>query len=144
MDNTANKPYVLLAEDEEMHAFPMQMALKRAGFEVRLATDQGGVLAHGKDAVALVIDARLPSQALEGLHAAARLVREGLPTTVPIIFISVYAEATPSVQQTLSGLPELSGRYHWLEKHFEPTNLVRLLKRSIDASHTSRSESTGV
>jgi DNA-binding response OmpR family regulator len=128
------KPRVLLAEDEEMHAFPMKVALERKGFKVVKASDDTGVKENGLDVDALIIDARLPSEALEGLHAAAHLIREGLPATVPIIFVSVYSEETPQVQSALKDLAnELAGRYIWLEKWFEPSNLVRIVEQQIKA-----------
>ena len=129
----ARKPTVLLAEDEEMHSFPMEVALKRAGFETEVVRNFEAVVSCGGNADALVIDARLPTEALEGLHAAAELVRRGLPHTVPIIFVSVYSEETDKVRNTLAHLPELFGRYVWLEKWFEPQNLVKIIERLLPA-----------
>lgn len=127
----ADRPHVLLAEDEEMHSFPMEVALKRAGFDVSVVRDAKGVIQKGPGADALVIDARLPSEALEGLHAAADLVRGRLPNRIPIIFVSIYPENTPKVERTLADLPELTGRYVWMEKWFEPSNLAKILRRLI-------------
>jgi len=125
---------VLLAEDEEMHSFPMEVALKRAGFETQVVRNFDDVVACGSTVDALVIDVRLPTEALEGLHAAAELVRRGLPRTVPIIFASVYSEEVDKVRTTLAQLPELSGRYVWLEKWFEPQNLVKVVERRMAES----------
>lgn len=122
-----DKAVVLVAEDEEMHSYPMEIALEEAGFEVRVVRDYDGVIKEGRHADALVIDARLPSEALEGLHAAADLIQDGLKKTIPIIFVSVYAEKDEPVEKKLRGLPNLKDRYDWLEKWFEPSNLVRLI-----------------
>jgi DNA-binding response OmpR family regulator len=134
------KHKVLLAEDEEMHSFPMRVALERKGFEVLEVRNDTGVKENGLKVDALIIDARLPSEALEGLHAAAYLIRNGLRATVPIVFVSVYSEETPQVQTTLKDLAnELAGRYIWLEKWFEPSNLVRIVEQQIEA-YSKRSE----
>lgn len=122
---------ILLAEDEEMHSFPMEVALKRAGFETKVVRNFEAVVACGGDVDALLIDARLPTEALEGLHAAAELVRRGLPRAVPIIFVSVYSDETDQVRSTLADLPELAGRYIWLEKWFEPQNLIKIIRRQL-------------
>jgi CheY-like chemotaxis protein len=125
----SRKPKVLLAEDEEMHSFPIEVALRRVGLLVTTVTNASDAISKGVDMDALVIDARLPSEALEGLHAAAQLIKSGFPPSNPLVFISVYSEENQNVQQKMKQYPELKNRYVWLEKFFEPNNLIRILHR---------------
>ncbi|MCX6907995.1 MAG: response regulator [Verrucomicrobia bacterium] len=132
----SSKKTVLLADDELIHLVSYRDYLEDAGFRVIAVEDALGVEKHFGEARALVVDARLPTARLEGLEVVAKLLRDGtLEPTVAVIFISVHSEDDDVCQQKFKDLfkelPQLKGRYVWLQKHFELEMLLKTIEDEL-------------
>ncbi len=119
---------VLIAEDERMFLVGYQDYLEDEGFQVIPVSEAQGLLESASTAQVLVVDARLPTEQLEGIEAVTLMLREGkLPDAVPVIFISVLPRDEPLCKHKLDELPIPDDRYVWLQKPFE----LELLSNTI-------------
>jgi DNA-binding response OmpR family regulator len=130
---------VLLADDERAFTVSYGDALIDEGYNVIIVDDVKGVEENAFKANVLIVDARLPSQKLEGLVVVAKLIENGtLPPIVPIIFISIHDENEEPCQKIIEGLPQLRNRYIWLRKPFEIELLVIKIKEQIKIRNASK------
>src|SRR5919107_2717423 len=115
----ANKPRVLVVEDDTEIAGALRRSLRLEGYEVKLAED--GVAALEESSVfepdAVVLDLGLPR--LDGVEVARRL-RDG--GDVPILMLT----ARDSLEDRVSGLD--SGADDYLVKPFEREELLARLR----------------
>ena len=127
----ARQAKVLVADDEVIFRSVLTGRLIDEGFRVLGISSQEELEAEAPDHDALVVDARLPSENLEGLEVVASLLDSGrIDPGTPIIFISVHAESDDLIRNKLRQLQVLSGRYRWLHKPFETDLLVKLLREA--------------
>jgi len=124
---------VLVADDEAIFLKVLTARLTDEGYEVLPVTNQDELATKAPEADALVVDARLPSEKLEGLEVVASLFQPSprIGPDTPILFISVHAETDDAIRDKLKQLPALAGRYRWLQKPFETDLLVELLRDAL-------------
>lgn len=96
---TPTPPRVLVAEDDPHHAGLLDMALKSAGWSVRLCEDGvQALVALGQDVPdAIVLDYRLPGG--DGLQVLRRLRQNPRTQRVPVIMYSDDPEARAGLGQ---------------------------------------------
>ena len=120
---------ILVAEDDLGFRVLIMDYLHDEGFRVILAEDAAGVLQHGPDVDALVVDVRLPTGRLEGIEAVANLISDGkLSSETPVVFISVHTETDDPCRRKLYEMSIPKERYSWLQKPFELERLVGVIR----------------
>ncbi len=127
---TAERPRVLVADDDGSLRRMLARTLEAEGFEVALAVDGGDALAQAERAApdVIVLDVAMPG--VDGLAACRRLRAKGLGT--PILMLT----ARDAVSDRVAGLE--AGADDYLVKPFAVAELVArlgaLLRRHGDAS----------
>jgi two-component system chemotaxis response regulator CheY len=124
------KPRILIVDDEADFLFSASVALRQAGYEVVEAADGGEALSRtreflraGKRFDLLLTDLRMPSlcglELLEGL--------EQLGVEIPVIVMTGYCD--DALREDL----ERKGCIEFLEKPFEPHDLVKQVKKVLES-----------
>jgi two-component system, OmpR family, response regulator MprA len=127
---TAERPRVLVADDDGSLRRMLARTLEAEGFEVALAVDGGDALAQAERVApdVIVLDVAMPG--VDGLAACRRLRAKGLGT--PILMLT----ARDAVSDRVAGLE--AGADDYLVKPFAVAELVArlgaLLRRHGDAS----------
>jgi DNA-binding response OmpR family regulator len=123
----ATKIRVLIADDDDGYRFPLKNLLDDYEYEVLEARNKEELIRQAQGADVWVIDARLPTEEMEGIEAVRELGERGTIPRHPVLFISVMPEDNVKVK-----LDSLKGKgipYEWVEKPFE----LELLLRRIQA-----------
>lgn len=108
---------ILLADDDDAHAFVLRTLLEDHGFVVICASSEAEIRQSAEEVTLWVIDVRLPTNSYEGILAVFSLAREGVRSNVPILFISIDTEGM--ARSHLEGLQQLGIQYKWIMKPFE-------------------------
>lgn len=118
------KPLVLVVEDDDTLRTTLQIALRRAGFEVRVAADgPSGVEAALTDPVpdAIVMDIMLPG--CNGVEATLQIHEDERAADVPVIV---------STGAVLGNIPLEAARFAAvLLKPYPPSDLIETLQQLI-------------
>jgi DNA-binding response OmpR family regulator len=124
---------ILIADDDAGYRFPLVNLFKDYDYEVLEAETKDEVLCLAKRADFWIVDARLPTSAMEGIQAVQKLVEEDVRPKFPIIFMSVTPESF--VRDMLKVIVEKGIHYEWIEKPFELELLIERITRPDDGRH---------
>lgn len=121
-----DSPSILLVDDEEYMRQLAGMTLRRAGYEVVLATTGAEALARLKEATPdlIVSDVMMPD--LDGLAFLRQLRSDAATRSIPVILVTAMART----QDVVAGL-EL-GADDYLIKPFQPAELVARVRAKIN------------
>lgn len=124
----ADRPLVLVAEDEEGLRSLMEMLLRRAGFDVlqagtgRAALDV--VLERGADIDAVLLDVMMPDSNGDEVLPAMRRACPGLP----VVFTSGFDQ-----REVADHLDDPEAYTSFMPKPFDNAELVEELHRAVDS-----------
>jgi DNA-binding response OmpR family regulator len=117
---------ILIADDDAGYRFPLVSLFRDFDYTVLEAETKDQVIDLGNKADVWIIDARLPTSAMEGILAVQKLVEAGVQPKAPIIFISVTPESF--VKHMLKVFTDKRIHYKWIEKPFELQMLLEMVK----------------
>jgi CheY-like chemotaxis protein len=129
-DSVDAKPSILIVDDEADFLFSASVVLRQAGYEVVEAADGGEALSRireflraGKRIDLLLTDLRMPF--LCGLELLEAM--EELGVEIPVIAMTGYYD------DELRGDLKRKGCVEFLEKPFEPHDLVKQVKKVLES-----------
>ena len=126
----AEKPRILLIDDEQSIIETLSILLKKEGFEVLSAlSGTEGLERFGETQPDLVLtDVRMPKvSGVDVLEA----IRERDPTT-PVVLMTAQASLQSAIQAVNLGAT------HYVQKPFSNDELVTILRRSLDIGRVER------
>ncbi|MFG1262979.1 sigma-54-dependent transcriptional regulator [Xanthobacter aminoxidans] len=120
----ANRPRVLLVDDEEMIRLSIEQTLDLAGIDVTaFASAEAALPAIGRDYPGIVVtDVRLPAR--DGLELLADIRRRD--PELPVVLITGHGD----VAMAVSAMRE--GAYDFIEKPFVSDAFVEVVKRALE------------
>jgi DNA-binding response OmpR family regulator len=121
---------ILIAEDDQYFVTPVKFYLLDQGFEVKVVTDAEFLVKGAQGVSALIVDARLTLEGGEkGCSTVAKMIEDRvIGQDVPVVFVSVLAEEADVFQRSLN-LPVLRGRYDWVQKPYEASYLLEVIRQ---------------
>lgn len=120
-ENTADKPSLLLVDDDDIFCQVLSVALERRGFAVRVAHNviEGLAAAEGDSPEFAVIDLKMPG--LSGLDLVKRL--KALDAHTRIVVLTGYASVATAVEAIKLGAT------HYLAKPADADEIVAAFSR---------------
>lgn len=129
---TSRAPLICVVDDDEAMRDSLRWLLESEGYRVAVYPTAERFLAGSvSDQVScLLLDVRMPG--LSGLELQQELNRRGV--SFPVIFITGHGDVPMAVNALKSGA------FHFIEKPFNDTQLLKLIGRALDASHSASVE----
>jgi DNA-binding NtrC family response regulator len=120
-----SEPEILVVDDEEMMCLVLSGVFEDAGYRVRTATNGGDALQLISERLPdlLLLDIIMPG--LSGLDVLRRV--KSLDDSFPVILMTAMAGVQGAVEAMRSGA------FDYIAKPFENTELLRVVRRGIDA-----------
>jgi two-component system, LuxR family, response regulator FixJ len=108
MDAQPKKQLIAIVDDDGSVRSAIHSLLKSVGLKAQTFASAGEFLASGRqvETACLITDIRMPG--MNGLELQAKLAAEGC--SVPIIFITAYADASTRMQAMRAGAVEFLGK----------------------------------